>query len=277
MPRRPWLPALLAVAWIAASCGDNAATDDTSAARTSTDIAAPTTTSTSAATSADRPVIDPGDGGDYTVAIDPASFSSVVDHPYLPKLPGTRWVYEATDAEGSVEIITVEVLHEYRTVMGVETIVVHDVVETEAGELVEDTFDWFAQDADGNVWYFGEDTTSYEDGAAGDAGAWEAGVGGALPGIVMPATPVVSDIGYRQEFLAGEGEDMGQIIAISGRASVPAGDYDDVVMTRDWTPLEPDVVEEKTYASGVGFVHETKAAGDGAGEEVMLVEFTPGP
>ena len=162
-------------------------------------------------------VIDPGDNGNYDVDIDPAAFTSVVDHPYLPKLAGARWEYRSTDPHGEVEIITIEVLDEHRMVMGVEAIVVHDIVTNEDGELVEDTYDWFAQDDDGNVWYFGEDTTSYHDGVASDAGSWEAGVGGALPGIVMPATPEVTAVGYRQEYLAGEAEDMGQVIAELGR------------------------------------------------------------
>lgn len=221
-------------------------------------------------------VIDPGDGGSYTVDIDPARFTSVVDHPYLPKLPGMRWAYTATAADGEVEIITVEVLDERRTVMGVETIVVHDRAETEAGDLIEDTYDWFAQDDAGNVWYFGEDTTAYHDGVPSTDGSWEAGVGGALPGIVMQAAPGVTGVGYRQEFLAGEAEDMGQVIDVSGKAVVPAGTFDDVIVTRDWTPLEPDTIEEKTYARGVGFVHETKSVGPDTGEIVELTEFASG-
>jgi hypothetical protein len=221
-------------------------------------------------------VIDPGDAGKYTVDIDPTKFTSVVDNPYLPKLPRTRWVYRSTAASGDVEIITVEVLDERRVVMGVETIVVHDRVETEDGELIEDTYDWFAQDGAGNVWYFGEDTTAYHDGVPTTAGAWEAGIDGALPGIVMQAAPKVTGIGYRQEFFAGEAEDMGQVIAASGKAAVPAGTFDDVIVTRDWTPLEPDTVEEKTYARNVGFVYETKPLGPDTGEIVELIEFTPG-
>ena len=177
-------------------------------------------------------------------------------------------MYEARSGDGELEIITVEVLDETRTVMGVETIVVHDIVHTDDGRLVEDTFDWFAQDIDGNVWYFGEDTKAYDDdGNVSEAGAWEAGVDGALPGIVMPAEPAVSDTGYRQEFYAGEAEDMGQVI---DRAV-------GVVITRDWTPLEPDVVEEKTYVEGVGFVYESKVDGEGGTETVHLIDFTRPP
>ncbi|MDH4145566.1 MAG: hypothetical protein OEY23_10430 [Acidimicrobiia bacterium] len=268
MPATRLAPIVLAAALAATACGGDPATGTASAEPTTPHQRTPASAT---------PVVDPGDGGDYSVDIDPADFTSVVDHPYLPKLPGARWVYRSTAADGEVEIITVEVLDQRRVVMGVETIVVHDVVETEGGELVEDTYDWFAQDSGGNVWYFGEDTTAYrDDGTPSAAGAWEAGVGVALPGIVMPATPQVTGTGYRQEFLAGEAEDMAEVIAVSGKATVPAGRFDDVITTRDWTPLEPETVEVKTYARGVGFVHETKPAGPDTGAVVELVEFMPG-
>jgi hypothetical protein len=218
-------------------------------------------------------VIDPGDGGDYRVGIDPADFTPAVDHSHLPMLPGTRWRYESVNEDGDTEVIEVEVLHERRTVMGVETTVVHDVVSID-DEVIEDTYDWYAQDAEGNVWYFGEDTTAYGNGAVSHDGAWEAGIDGALPGIVMPADPRVGDTGYRQEYLAGEAEDMGQVIAVGGSVTVPAGTFDDLVVTRDWTPLDPDVVEEKSYAPGVGFVFEVKPD---TGETVELVDHSPGP
>ena len=221
-------------------------------------------------------VIDPGDGGEYSVEIDPATFASAVDNPYYPLAPGMQWRYEETGGDGEIEITTVEVLTATRVVMGVETVVVHDVVTSEDGTVIEDTYDWFAQDAAGAVWYFGEETTAYEDGKADTAGSWEAGVDGALPGIVMPADPEVSDTGYRQEYAEGEAEDLGQVIEVGATVSVPAGDFNDVVRTRDWNPLEPDVVEEKSYAPGVGFIHEVKTAGEGTGNEVVLTEFSDG-
>jgi hypothetical protein len=218
-------------------------------------------------------VIDAGDDGEYVVAVHPDEFTSRIDNPFLPMLPGSRWRYEETTSEGDLESITVEVLDQHRTVMGVDTIVVHDVVESSGGEIIEDTFDWYAQDREGNVWYFGEDTTSFEDGTANKEGSWEAGRDGALPGIVMPARIEVSEVGYRQEYLPGRAEDMGQIIADHGRVTVPFGTFDDVIRTRDWTPLEPDVVEEKTYARGVGLVHEAKVSEADQSEQTVLVEF----
>lgn len=221
-------------------------------------------------------VIDPGDDGVYQVAIDPAEFTPVIDNPWSPMVPGTTWVYHALSGDEIDEIITVEVTDSTRTVMGVETVVVHDVVTDTEGRVLEDTFDWFAQDGDGNVWYFGEDTTSYdENGEPDTAGAWEAGVDGALPGVVMWADPQAVDTGYRQEYYAGEAEDMGQVIATSGSAEVPAGTFDDVIVTRDWTPLEPDAVEEKTYARDIGLVRESLTSPEGD-ETVVLIEHNAG-
>lgn len=273
---RPPAFAAIVVTLLLVGCGsDDANIDSTEPVSTEpsvTNASEPAADTSAADDEVAQPVIDPGDGGDYSPEIDPTDFSDVVDNPFMPLRPGARWVYEERTAEGEVEEIVVEVLDERRTVMGVSAIVVHDVATVD-GEVSEDTYDWFAQDSAGNVWYFGEDTTAYDDaGTATDEGAWEAGVDGALPGIVMPAEPEVTGVGYRQEYLTGEAEDMGEVIAVSGSVSTPFGDFDDVVVTRDWTPLEPDVIEEKTYARGVGLVAETK----NDGETVVLVEFTSG-
>jgi hypothetical protein len=214
--------------------------------------------------------IDPGDGGDYAPQIDPAQFVDVIDNPYLPYAVGSRWVYEG-ESEGETERIEVEVLDETREVMGIAATVVRDSVYVE-DELVEDTYDWFAQDADGNVWYLGEDTREFDGSVeVSTAGAWEAGVDGALPGIVMPAAPQVGDA-FRQEFYPGEAEDMGKITEVGVSRTIGLGDFDDVVVMTHWTPLEPDVIEEKWYARGVGTIYEEAVAG--GDERVELIEFT---
>ncbi|MGH9178861.1 MAG: hypothetical protein ACRD0N_09950 [Acidimicrobiales bacterium] len=247
-----WLAGLAIVGVIAAGCGDNGGDD----------------TSGNAA-----PVIDPGDGGDYAPVLEPADFVDVIDNPFLPLLPGSRWVYQG-ESDGETERIEVVVTDERRTVMGAQATVVRDTVTDADGALVEDTFDWFAQDRDGNVWYLGEDSREYEDGqVASTEGSWEAGVDGALPGIVMPAQPTVG-FAYRQEYYAGEAEDMAEVVRVDEAKTVRFGDFDDVVVTRDWNPLEPDVVEEKYYAPGVGLIFETKTVG---GEEhVELIQYTRG-
>jgi hypothetical protein len=217
-------------------------------------------------------VIDPGDGGAYAPEIDPTDFVDVVDNPYLPLTTGSRWAYEGA-SDGEAERIEVVVTDERRTVMGVDVTVVRDTVRVD-GNIVEDTLDWFAQDSEGNVWYFGEESTEYEDGeAVSTEGSWEAGVDGALPGIVMPADPKVG-LAYRQEYYKGEAEDLGEVIRVGQRKSAAFGDLDDVVVIRDWNPLEPDVIEEKYYAPGIGLVFETTTAG--GDEHAELIEHTGG-
>ena len=202
------------------------------------------------------------------VEIEPSRFSPEIDHPFWPMEPGTVWVYREGDQR-----VEVTVTERTRTVMGVETRVVHDLV-TEDGVPVEDTFDWYAQDDDGNVWYFGEDTTEFEGGEpAGHAGAWEAGVDGALPGILLPAEPEVG-MSYRQEHDAGEAEDRAKVLSLNADVDVPYGEFSDALQTEDTTPLEPDVVEHKFYVRGIGPVLALKVKGDTGREE--LLRHTPG-
>ena len=201
--------------------------------------------------------------GSDPVEIDPSQFSAEIDHPFWPMAVGTVWVYR--EGEQRVEVTVTD---RTRAVMGVETRVVHDLV-TENGMPVEDTFDWYAQDDDGNLWYFGEDTTEFEDGEpVGHAGAWEAGVDGALPGIVLPAEPEVG-MTYRQEYYAGEAEDQAKVLSLDAVASVPYGDFTDALQTEDTTRLEPGLVEQKFYARDVGPVLEVAVKGETGREELV--------
>jgi hypothetical protein len=259
------LVALLATA--AAACGD----DDSSTGGGNADS---TTTSEEAA--AAEPVIDPGDGGDYAPELDPADFVDGVDNPYLPFVPGTTWHYEGVD-DGETEIDDVTVLAERKEVLGISAVVVQDTVKDADGNVLEDTRDWYAQDRDGNVWYLGEETAEYEDGeVVSTEGSWEAGVDGAYPGIVMPADPTAGHA-YRQEYYAGEAEDLGEILEVgAGPRTVPAGTYENLLVTRDWNPLDPDIVEEKTYAPGIGLIYEVKAQGGDAEVELVTTSATAG-
>lgn len=229
-----------------------------------------TTTNTDAVAAA---VIDPGDGGDYAPVLDPTDFVDLVDNPYFPLTVGARWVYEGpADEPGKVERIEVVVLPDRKEILGISATVVRDTVTVD-GELLEDTFDWFAQDTAGNVWYLGEAVKNYENGKLVDTdGSFEAGVDGAFPGIVMKADPKVGDA-YRQEFYEAEAEDLGEVIEIGGERTVPAGTYTDVLVTKDWNPLEPDVVEQKTYARGVGLIFEEHVAGDTG--TASLISYSP--
>lgn len=209
--------------------------------------------------------------GDEPVELDPADFTGPVDNPYWPMAPGSRWVYTETDPDGTELVVEVNVTDETKTILGIDAVVVHDVV-TENGEVKEDTLDWYAQDDDGNVWYLGEDTKEYEGGeVVSTEGSWEAGVDGAQPGIIMPAHPVVG-LAYRQEYYEGVAEDAAEVLSLDEHVEVPYGTFDDVLMTKDYTPLEPDLVEHKFYAQGVGPVL-TEIVSGGTGRE-ELVEFT---
>ena len=205
--------------------------------------------------------------------LDPADFARTIDNPHWPMKPGNRWVYREIDPEGTEQRIVVTVTNRTKTIQGIEAIVVHDRV-TEDGEIVEDTDDWYAQDKWGAVWYLGEDTTEYENGKpANKHGSWEHGVDGALAGLIIPPRPEVG-MTYRQEYYKGEAEDRGRILSLDERIEVPFGSYDEVLMTKDWTPLEPDVLEHKFYAKGVGPVLALGLSG-GAGRE-ELISFSRG-
>ena len=221
-----------------------------------------------APTPAATPVIEVDDGGEYDPHLAPEDFVDVVDNPYLPLLVGTRLVYEG-ESDGELERIEVEVLAERRQVFGIEATVVRDRAFVD-GELQEDTEDWYAQDSEGNVWYLGEETAEYEDGeVVSTEGSWEAGVDGALPGMVMLADPRPGEA-YRQEFYEGEAEDLAEVLRVGQPAAVLAGTFADVITIREWNPLEPAVVEEKHFAPGVGMISENEVAGGSA--RIDLVE-----
>lgn len=200
---------------------------------------------------------------------------TLIDHPYLPMAPGMVHRYSAM-IDGELEEVIVEVTSETRVIMGITARVVKATEFTE-GELLEETFDWFAQDDAGNVWYFGEDVTNFEYDDEGNLlstdneGAWEAGVGGAHAGIAMPANPRVGD-SYRQEYAPGNAEDIGAIEALNISVTLADGANYVTLQTRDWNPLEdPDEFEFKYYAEGVGLVREEEGNGE---EQVDLVSFT---
>ncbi|MBZ0318283.1 MAG: hypothetical protein K8L91_17830 [Anaerolineae bacterium] len=206
----------------------------------------------------------------YSPNIDPANFVQGVDNPYFPLVPGTAWVYEG-ETEDGLERIEVKVLDETRVVMGITCVIVQDTVWLD-GEMIEDTFDWYAQDKDGNVWYMGEDTHEYENGVAVNSnGAWEAGVDGALPGIVMQAQPEIGE-SYRQEYYVGEAEDMAEVISLTESVTIAYGSFENVLVTKEWTPLEPGKAENKYYAAGVGLMlEEVVEGGEGRIELIEVI------
>lgn len=188
----------------------------------------------------------------YNPVIDPANFVAGITNQYLPLTPGVTRIYTGNKPDG-VEVNRVTVTSDTKSILGVVCMVVHDTVTLD-GNLIEDTLDWFAQDTEGNVWYFGEDSKEIEnDVVVSTEGSWEAGVDGAKPGIVMLANPTVGAV-YRQEFLQGVAEDMGKVVALDENVTVPFGAYANCLKTKDFTPLDRSVVEFKYYAPGVGLV-----------------------
>ncbi len=196
----------------------------------------------------------------YQPDIDPANFTSAIDNPLFPLKPGTRFVYTGV-RDGQTQTDIVEVTAQTKVIMGVTCVAVQDTA-THGSRLLEKTTDWYAQDLQGNVWYFGEDTAEYnkKGEVSSREGSWQGGVDGAQPGIIMPAHPDVP-FSYRQEFYAGHAEDMAWLIKTNQSTKVPYGSFHDAVITLEWTPLEPDVVSEKVYAPGVGLISEHDVAG----------------
>jgi hypothetical protein len=182
----------------------------------------------------------------YTPHINPAEFTTTIDNEYFPMKPGTTFVYEGKGERGEMTVTS-----DTKKVMGVACVVVDDK-EWEGDKLIERTYDWFAQDNKGTVWYFGEDTKEYENGkVVSTKGSWEAGVDGAKAGIIMQADPKVGQ-SYRQEYYPGEAMDMARVLSFEASVRVPYGSFDHVLETKEWTPLQPGFFEKKYYVRGVG-------------------------
>jgi len=205
----------------------------------------------------------------YNPVINPEKFQQEVTNTYFPLDPGQIFTYTAQTPDG-LETVVVTVLSETRQVAGVTCTIVRDVVTLD-GVLIEDTYDWYAQDDDGNVWYFGEDVSNYENGVLQDKeGSFEAGVGGAKPGIIMLANPVL-ELPYRQEYSFNVAEDWGKVVAKGVTVTTPYGTFNDCIKTADWNALEPDApLEYKYYAPGIGNVKEEV---EGTGEILELISI----
>ena len=219
-----------------------------------------------------------GDGGGATDQIahlkfDPCDFGiENIDNPYTTLTPGTTFTYESVTEEGTEEDIVV-VTNETKEILGVTATVVRDTVTLD-GELIEDTFDWFAQDKEGNVWYLGEDTKEYENGeVVSTEGSWEAGVDGAEAGIVMLADPQVGDT-YRQEWYPGHAEDAAEVVSLSEEVTVPYGTFTNCLQTREFSTLDPELNEYKYYCTAVGAV--TLEVVIDSGERVELIDVNAG-
>jgi hypothetical protein len=199
-----------------------------------------------------------------------SDFVSEITNPYLAFKVGRIFYYES-ETEDGLETITVEITDDSKVIMGnIQATVVRDKVFLD-GELIEDTFDWYAQDKDGNVWYLGEDTKEYEDGqVVSTQGSWEAGVQGAIPGLIMSANPV-NGMEYRQEFFEGEAEDNAIVINTEKTVTIGLGSFEGCLETMEYSTLEHGVREHKYYFPGTGLLLEWNRRGGGVVELVKVV------
>jgi len=242
---------LLPIAFLVAACASTPTTSPAASLAVS-----PTATATAAASVSASVAPSPS----VPVWTDPANFTTTIDNPWLPFVPGTVMTYRGTkDGEPGVETFTVTA--KTKVISGVTCVVIDDRL-TLSGVLEEKTFDYYVQDLAGNVWYFGEDTQELNEKGkvVSTEGTWHAGVDGAVPGIFMPAEPKVGDT-FQQEFYKGHAEDNFQILALSAAVKVPFGSFNDALQTKEWTPLEPDVLDNKFYVRGVGEVKEASVKG----------------
>jgi hypothetical protein len=211
-------------------------------------------------------------GAEPAAAPDPGGFVAVIDNAYLPLRPGTVFTYTGVK-DGQAERDVVEVTSRTTVVQGVTCVVVLDNVSTADGQPIERTEDWYAQDRAGNVWYFGEDSFDFVHGHwRRNDGSWTAGVHGAQAGIVMEARPMPGD-SYQQEFYAGHAEDQAQVLGWLETVTVPAGTFHHALETKEFTALEPGIVDHKRYARGVGFIQSFATSGES--EHFELVDIQP--
>jgi hypothetical protein len=203
-----------------------------------------------------------------TAAIDPAGFDQPRANAWFPLEPGTVTRYRGTD-EGESFRERVVVTSRTKKIQGVTTTVVRDVVRRADGSVAERTHDWYAADDGGTVWYFGEATATYDEEGAVESreGSWQAGVDGAVAGVIMPADPSPTDA-YRQELDRGNAEDQAWIVQRGVTTTVPYGTVHDVVRTFEWSRLEKGVVSAKLYARGLGIVREQDLSG---GDEIFVL------
>lgn len=202
---------------------------------------------------------------------DPNNFASVIDNAYYPLPVGRTLVYSGfRDGQTQRDIVTVT--NQTKVILGVTATVVSDIADHN-GTVLERTSDWFAQDQQGNVWYLGEDTVHFLPNGKGDtSGSWQAGVNGAVPGIIMLANPQIPDA-YRQELLTGQAEDTAWIVDRGTTLRVPYGKVKNVLTTLEATRLEPGVYDQKVYGPGLGIIAEKSLSGD----EVANLVSVSGP
>jgi hypothetical protein len=258
---------------VAACAAAGPASPATSGPVTSQAVAATPQPSISESPASPSPLVAASPSGSTDSIFDPAAFpdGANVTNPWFPLIPGTTFTSRGTK-DGKAAVDRFIVSDRTKVIAGVTTRVVQDRL-TLGGILHERTTDYYAQDQAGNVWYLGEDTAELDTHGKvlNRDGTWHAGVDGAIPGIYMEAEPVVGHA-FRQEFYPGEAEDHFEVISLTATVHVPFGDFQNALRTKEWTPLEPDVLDNKFYVRGVGQVREVSVKGAKERLELVKVE-----
>jgi hypothetical protein len=211
--------------------------------------------------------------GTYSPSIDPANFVSTIDNKYFPLIPGTGFHYKGVAEDGKTpQTDDMVVTNQTKKILGVDATVVNDTVSSH-GKPIEKTYDWYAQDKDGNVWYMGEDTRELDHGKfVKQSDSWEGGVDGAQPGIIMPGDPQ-RGVAYRQEYYPGHALDQAKVLGSGGPVKVPQGSYKQTLKTSETSPkIDPGINEQKYYVAGVGDIKEQTVKGDQ--EQIQLISVT---
>ena len=271
MARRIAITAWVALTMVVAGCASagpsNSPVVPASPAPISTATAAPSSSPEAASATPAGSAPSPG----ASVALSPSDFTSTVDNPWFPLPPGLKLTYHGTkDGKRAVDVNTVS--DRTAVIAGVTCRTVDDRLYLD-GVLEEKTTDYYVQDRFGNVWYFGEDTAELDPKGKvlNREGTWHAGIDGAVPGIFMEADPTVGHA-FPQEYYAGHAEDHFEVVSLSSDVTVPFGSFSGALQTKEWTPLEPDVLDQKNYVKGIGEVLEVAVKGPVEKLELVNVE-----
>jgi hypothetical protein len=207
---------------------------------------------------------------------DATRFTTHIDNAWYPLKPGIVYVYRGTE-DGDRLRDVFWITSRVTTIEGVRCRIIKDKVFVN-GVLQERTTDYYSQDAEGNVWYFGEDTAELDEqgNVTNTDGTWRSGRDGAEPGLFMEANPQVGHH-FQQEYLRGEAEDHYRVVTLSAEVDVPYGHFGNnklrrrVQITKEWSPLEPEVRDHKYYVRGIGQVKEQTVRG--GNEALSLVKI----
>jgi hypothetical protein len=209
--------------------------------------------------------------GSEPVSLGPADFTTRITNPYFPLKPGQLRVYRSVDLDGSKTRVTERVTRRTKVMAnGVTARVVH-VVDTQKGQMIEETFDYYAQDRAGNVWYLGEDTRFFRNGKEYfKPDSWQSGVNGAQPGVIMPARPRIGQR-FREEYSKGVAQDRLHVLGRVQQVEVSGRRFMRVLLFEETTPLEPEVADLFFFARGVGVVLAVEVSG--GTERTELIRF----